>query len=639
MCGISGFWRSNIQVDVAVAARMAQAIFHRGPDDGGVWTDDDAGLALMHRRLAIVDLSPAGHQPMHSACGRYVIVFNGEIYNHLALRAELARINAESQWTGHSDTETLLAVIAHWGIEAGLQRLVGMFAFAIWDKVNRKLILARDRMGEKPLYYGWQNSTFLFGSELKALAAHPDFRGEINKCVLPLYFRHGYVPAPHSIYQDIQKLLPGHFIVIDAFANSHSQSQAYWSLTDVVKNTSTEAYLRSPTKAVDDLELLLGQAVGGQMMADVPLGAFLSGGIDSSTIVALMQSQASRPVKTFTIGFSEQDYNEADHAKLIAQHLGTEHTELYVNPSEALQVIPLLPMLYDEPFADASQIPTFLVSQLARQHVTIALSGDGGDELFGGYTRYSRAAGIHNRINLLPKVFRTGLAASLAVLPSINTGRLERKKTLLIAALRAKNDTDFYRHIVSHWLSNDAVTTSANQEATYFLNNSSQHIDLDNFFDTVMLADSLTYLPDDILVKVDRAAMGVSLETRVPLLDHRIVEWSWRLPQSLKSQQGNAKWVLRELLYRYVPQKLIDRPKMGFGVPLCEWLRGPLRDWADDLLDPVRMKSENLLNPEPIQRKWQEHRASKSDWSFDLWDVLMFQAWLRHSKHSTGAIL
>lgn len=633
MCGICGFWRPGEPVNAAIATRMTQAVVHRGPDDGDVWVDAKAGLALGHRRLAILDLTPAGHQPMHSACGRYVIVFNGEIYNHLILRAELEKAHAAPVWRGHSDTETLLATLAHWGIEAGLQRLVGMFAFALWDKQTRKLTLARDRLGEKPLYYGWQKGTFLFGSELKALVAHPEFCGKIDRRVLPLYFRHSYVPAPHSIYSGICKLEPGHFLTVTGVADKILQSQAYWSLSKVAKNAFAHPFTGSPADAVDSLDVLLRQAVSGQMMADVPLGAFLSGGVDSSTVVAVMQSLASRPVKTFTIGFTEHGYNEAEHASAVARHLGTEHSELYVSPTEALGVIPLLPSLYDEPFADSSQIPTFLLSRLASQQVTVSLSGDGGDELFGGYSRYSRADAANARLNALPKVLRGGLAGLLTMLPAVKSGRFERRRALLIAALRAQTDIEFYRQFVSHWLTNDGITVGG-QEVTHCLSDSSQQVCFDDFFDTAMLADSLSYLPDDILVKVDRAAMGVSLETRVPLLDHRVVEWSWSLPQSLKSQHGHAKWVLRELLYRYVPKTLIDRPKMGFGVPIAEWLRGPLRGWAEDLLDPVRMKNEDFLNPEPIQSKWREHLAGKSDWAYHLWDVLMFQAWLRHHNDS-----
>lgn len=633
MCGIGGFLRPDGAMDETVAMHMAQSIIHRGPDDGDIWLAPEAGLALVHRRLAIVDLSLSGHQPMHSACGRYVIVFNGEIYNHITLRTELQKAEAAPAWLGHSDTETLLAVFAHWGIKAGLQRLVGMFAFALWDQQERTLTLARDRMGEKPLYYGWQNKTFLFGSELKALAAHPDFCGEINRAVLPLYFRHNYVPAPHSIYSGIYKLEPGHFLTLPGADNKNLQIEAYWSLGEAARTGLRHPFAGSPTEAVDELEIYLRQAVNGQMMADVPLGAFLSGGVDSSTVVALMQLLSNRPVKTFTIGFTEQGYNEAEHAKAVARHLGTEHTELYIQPAEAMKVIPLLPTLYDEPFADSSQIPTYLVAHLARQHVTVALSGDGGDELFGGYGRYSRAVSFHNRISAVPKALRPAAAAFCSALPSgSKSGRWERRKALLLALLRAKTDNDCYSPFVSHWLAYDDLVVSK-EESLYFFNNSAKQVQFTDFIDTAMFADSLTYLPNDILVKVDRAAMGVSLETRVPLLDHRIVEWVWRLPQSLKSQNGNAKWVLRQLLYRYVPQSIIDRPKMGFGVPIAQWLRGPLRDWAEDLLDPARMKEEGFLNPEPVQLKWHEHLAGKRDWAYHLWDVLMFQAWLRQQKN------
>lgn len=633
MCGISGFWRPSGGADAVIAARMAQALFHRGPDDGDVWIDVIAALAMCHRRLSIVDLSPAGHQPMHSACGRYVIVFNGEIYNHQCLRAELEKSHAAPAWRGHSDTETLLAVLVHWGNEEGLQRLVGMFAFALWDKQARTLTLARDRLGEKPLYYGWQNGTFLFGSEIKAISKHPDFRCEIDKAVLPLYFRHSYVPAPHSIYAGIHKLPPGHLLSISDVRNHNVQTTAYWSLSKVVQNGMACPFTGSPNEAVDALDVQLRQAISDQLMADVPLGAFLSGGVDSSTVVALMQSLSCSPVKTFTIGFTEQGYNEAEHAKVVARHLGTEHTELYVKPAEALDVIPLLPTLYDEPFADSSQIPTYLVSQLAQQHVTVALSGDGGDELFGGYSRYSRAGGMYELIKgVLPQTLSNALAGLAPLVPAGRAGRFGRRKALLLELLRAKTDLDFYRQFVSHWLTCDAITVSG-QEARYLLNDHSPQIRFADFIDAAMWADSLTYLPDDILVKVDRAAMGVSLETRVPLLDHRVVEWAWRLPQSLKCKDGHAKWVLRELLYRYVPKAIVDRPKMGFGVPIAYWLRGPLREWAESLLDPVRMSREGLLNPRPVQIKWREHVAGKNDWAYHLWDVLMFQAWLRQTKH------
>ena len=630
MCGIGGFWRPGGQADVAIAIRMAKCVFHRGPDDGGIWLDTLAGLAICHRRLAVVDLSPAGHQPMHSACGRHVIVFNGEIYNHMALRDELNKINAAPVWRGHSDTETLLAVLSHWGIRAGLQRLVGMFAFALWDRCDCTLTMARDRLGEKPLYYGWQNGTFLFGSELKALAAHPDFRGEIDRAVLPLYFRYSYVPAPYSIYAGIHKLEPGHYLSVRGVVNENLQAQAYWSLGEVVQNALAQPFSGSPSQAVDELDIRLREAISSQMIADVPLGAFLSGGVDSSTVVALMQSLSSRPVKTFTIGFAEQNYDEAEHARAIAKYLGTDHTELYLRPSQALEVIPSLPTLYCEPFADSSQIPTFLVSQLARQYVSVALSGDGGDEVFGGYSRYSRAGCMHGRINALPKALRMALTALICALPNRQSGRFGRRKVLLLALLRAQTDTDFYLQFVSHWLASDGIVVMG-QETPYIFIDRLQQVQFGDFFDTAMLTDSLSYLPDDILVKVDRAAMGVSLESRSPLLDHRLVEWAWRLPQSLKSQYGHTKWVLREVLYRYVPKNLVDRPKIGFGVPIAEWLRGPLRDWADGLLDPDRLRQEGFLNPSPIQRKWQEHLAGESDWAYHLWDVLMFQAWLRHN--------
>ncbi|OCA56611.1 asparagine synthase (glutamine-hydrolyzing) [Photorhabdus namnaonensis] len=631
MCGIAGYWTPGQITDLAIAKRMADVIVHRGPDDSGVWCEPNYGLALAHRRLAILDLSSAGHQPMYSPCNRYVIVFNGEIYNHLTLRHELELAHAAPTWHGHSDTETLLAVLSHWGLEAGLKRLVGMFAFALWDRQEGSLSLARDRLGEKPLYYGWQGNTFLFGSELKALSSHPAFHGKINRSVLPLYFRYSYVPTPYSIYTGIQKLEPGTFITINGKPNQVLKPKTYWSLHQIITYSMTKPFSGSPVEAINKLEHLLRDTIKGQMITDVPLGAFLSGGIDSSLVVAMMQSMSPRPIKTFTIGFEEQRYNEAMHAKAIAQHLGTEHTELYVSSAQALNVIPKLPKLYDEPFADPSQIPTFLVAQLARQHVAVALSGDGGDELFGGYSRYSTARNMHNRLNHFPGALRVLIANLVGLVPLSKSARWNRRKLLLSSLLRSKGNTAFYTQLIGHWLTSDGLTLDKH-EVQCFLNDINQQPALGDISDEAMYTDSITYLPDDILVKLDRAAMGTSLETRVPLLDHRIVEWAWTLPQSMKSQNGHEKWVLRQLLYRYVPQSLVDRPKMGFGVPIAEWLRGPLRNWAEDLLDANRIRNEGFLNSDVVQKKWREHLLGISNWEYLLWDVLMFQNWLYEQK-------
>lgn len=566
MCGIAGYLNSNQSVDVQLVKRMAHTLLHRGPDDGDVWTEPSAGLALAHRRLSVVELSSAGHQPMHSACGRFVIVFNGEIYNHLSLRAELETAGVAPPWHGHSDTETLLAVLAHWGVMPGLRRLVGMFAFALWDRYAHTLTLARDRMGEKPLYYGWQGNTFLFGSELKALCAHPDFAGEVDLRVLPLYFRHSYIPAPYSIYRGIYKLTPGTFLTLNGTDKEPLQPQTYWSLRDVAETGVAQPFTGDAQDAVDVLERQLRNAIADQMIADVPLGAFLSGGIDSPTVVALMQSLSSRPVRTFTIGFHENGYNEADHAKAIARQLGTEHTELYVTPQEAMAVIPRLARFYDEPFADSSQIPTFLVSQLAREHVTVALSGDGGDELFGGYSRYSKANRFARKFKNIPYSLRSLIAPVLALTPLVRMGDLGIRLEKLSSLLSSNSQSEVYQQFITHWLVNERILFDAT-EARYLFNDPSQWPCFDDFFDLIMYEDSMTYLPDSVLAKVDRAAMAVSLETRIPMLDHRVVELAWSMPQSIKSQHQNNKWVLRQLLYRYVPQTLLDRPKMGFGVP------------------------------------------------------------------------
>ncbi len=630
MCGFAGFFLPGgfaLSESKASVISMRDRLVHRGPDDEGVWLDDDAGIALGHRRLSILDLSPAGHQPMVSASGRYVVAFNGEIYNHLDIRRQLGNAGGNA-WRGRSDTETLLAAIERWDLGATLEKAVGMFAFALWDRQERSLRLARDRMGEKPLYYGWQGETLLFGSELKALRAHPTFRSEIDRDVLPLYLRHGYIPTPWSIYKGIRKLLPGTWVRFTAARKGQLPDPTpYWSLTEAVAEGQAHPFQGSDADAVDALDQQLGQAIEGQRLADVPLGAFLSGGIDSSTVVSLMQSRSSNPVKTFTIGFGEAGYNEADYAKAVAKHVGTDHTELFVSSDKARDIIPLLPGIYDEPFGDSSGIPTYLVSKLAREHVTVSLSGDGGDELFGGYGRYSTFQRWNARMAGLPSIARRGLRSGLCLLPSSKSHRHRRRQQLMADVLNARHSAELYRALTAHWLPADRVVESAD-EAKYWFNSAVSAGTLQEPVDHAMLADAITYLPDDVLVKVDRAAMAVSLETRVPLLDHRIVEWAWTLPQRLKARGGHEKWVLRELLYRYVPRELMDRPKMGFGVPIGAWLRGPMREWADELLAPRSMQQAGWLNPQPIQQKWRQHLAGTSQWEYHLWDVLMFQAWL-----------
>jgi asparagine synthase (glutamine-hydrolysing) len=649
MCGFAGFICSSDTLKFTewsvLLQNMGDTIRHRGPDDGGVWCDADSGIGLSHRRLSILDLSPAGHQPMASASGRYVIAFNGEIYNHLELRRELEMSGNFFAWRGHSDTETLLAGFDTWGIEATVKKTIGMFAFALWDKYDRTITLCRDRLGEKPLYYGWQGNTFLFGSELKALKVHPDFRAEIDRNALALLMRHNYIPAPYSIYQGIKKLLPGSLLTV-SLQKRNVDIERYWDARQVFADGLSNPMMGTAKDAVEALDKLLSHAVGQQMIADVPLGAFLSGGIDSTTIVALMQAQSSRPVRTFTIGFHEAGYNEAEHANAVAKHLGTDHTELYVTSQQAMEVIPRLANLYCEPFSDSSQIPTFLVSQLARQNVTVSLSGDGGDELFGGYNRYFKASNLNIKLSCFPvglRNFLPGLIAGISpkvwnrvfspILPLLkrgfNSDDIGNKLHLGADMLKARShsEIEFYHFLFQHWTrSSELVFGTTNMSSV--ISDPGLQPQTDNFFHQMMALDTLTYLPDDILTKVDRAAMGVSLETRVPLLDHRVVEFAWRLPLDYKVRGGEGKWPLRQVLYKYVPQELMERPKMGFGVPIESWLRGPLRDWAEALLNESRLRQEGYFNPSPIRQKWEEHLSGKYDWCSHLWDILIFQAWL-----------
>ena len=658
MCGIAGFMSPDglFSEGESLARRMADAIAHRGPDSSGLWLDAGAGIALAHRRLAILELSPAGDQPMESRGGRYSIVFNGEIYNHVELRNCLDHVVSESvstgitaqdAWRGRSDTESLLAGFETWGIEETIRRAVGMFAVAVWDRTSRRLTLARDRLGEKPLYYGWQGSTFLFGSELKALRAHPAFRGEIDRDALALFLRHNYVPAPYSIYRGIFKLPAGTWLQLRP-GERDARPFSYWSARDRAEQGQREPYDGDDGHAIAELERLLKQSLAGQMVADVPLGAFLSGGVDSSAVVALMQQLSRRPVKTFTIGFREDSYNEAPYARAIARHVGTDHTEMYVTPAETLDVIPKLPELYDEPFADSSQIPTFLVSRLTRQHVKVALSGDGGDELFGGYNRYSWAAQIWRKVGWLPRPLRAALAVVLTRVPpdtwdaafrgldkflpaSLRHSEPGQKLHKLAEILAVRAPEEVYWGLVSHWKQPASIVVGAKEPMTV-LTDTTAWANVGTFEHHMMYLDLVSYLPDDILVKVDRAAMGVSLETRVPFLDHRLVEFAWRLPLGFKLRGGVTKWLLRQVLYRYVPPTLIERPKMGFGVPIDSWLRGPLREWAESLINPARLSTEGFFRPEPITRAWQEHVSGRRDWQYYLWDVLMFQAWLESSK-------
>ena len=635
MCGITGFWGDSLPL--GIAERMANRLFSRGPDDTGFWEDEAIGLALAHRRLSILELSPAGAQPMVSPCGRYVLVFNGEIYNHNELRLELDSDGGGFSWRGHSDTETLLAGLRHWGIEKCLQNLVGMFAFALWDKKEKTLYLARDRMGEKPLYYGRSGDAFLFGSELKALTAYPAWRGEVDRDALAAFLRFSYVPTPQSIYKGIFKLPPAHFVTIKDGGHTIGDPTCYWNLHQTASN-GVGSLLQSPEALTNELEELLRDAVKRQMAADVPLGAFLSGGIDSTTIAALMQAQSDRPVKTFTIGFHETCFDEAIHAKKVAAHLGTDHTELYVTPQEAMAVIPKLSTIYDEPFSDVSQIPTYLVSQLARRHVTVSLSGDGGDELFCGYNRYVSGYSVWSKLKGLPQPMRHILAGLLerapgraldrvqSVLPSrFQVSSLADRLPKLADALAHQDGFAYYRALVSHAKNPEAIVLGAHEAAS--LLEKYRQPNLSGLQEQMMFWDMLTYLPDDILTKVDRASMAVSLEARVPLLDHRVVEFAWRVPTAFKYRDGQGKWLLRQVLYRYVPKELMERPKMGFGVPIEHWLRGPLRDWAETLLAEGRIRQEGYLDPAPIRQMWREHLSGRRNWQYHLWDVLMFQAW------------
>lgn len=623
---------------------MTDAIAHRGPDDVGAWRDPEAGAALGHRRLSIIDLSSAGRQPMTSASGRFVIVYNGEIYNHSGVRAELEGIGAAPDWRGHSDTEVLLAAIDRWGVRATLERLNGMFAFALWDRETRILTLARDRAGEKPLYFGNMGDFFLFGSELKALTAHPSFEREVDRDSLTLFLRHNYVPAPHSIWRDIRKLPPAHYVEVRDGGRHVGEPLCYWNFRSVAEEGMAHPLDNGP-HLIDRLEALLTDSVARRMEADVPLGAFLSGGIDSSIVVALMQAQSSRPVRSFTIGFHEKKYDEAAHARAVAAHLGTDHTELYVTPRDALALVPRLPKIWDEPFSDCSQIPTFLVSEMTRRHVTVSLSGDGGDELFGGYHRYFAGMKLWAATSRMPGWPRRALAHGLKARGSLAAATMAMRlmparyrhlasaeRLLNIAGIVGERDPDaLYRRLVSHFPEPEEIVIGGREPEREPADGSPS---FDDFRQRMMYRDTLTYLPDDILAKVDRASMAVSLEARAPFLDHRVIEFAWRLPISAKMEGGRGKIALRELLYRHVPKSLVERPKMGFNVPIDTWLKGPLREWAEDLLDEGRLRSEGFFEPAPIRRLWDSYLSGEGRRHHWLWDVLMFQAWWEEQRES-----
>ncbi len=655
MCGIAGFLDLRTETEagmgVALARRMADRIIHRGPDDSGVWSDASIGIFLAHRRLSILDLSPAGHQPMVSASGRFVVVFNGEIYNHADIRKDLETEFRVPEWRGHSDTEVMLTAFEHYGLHGSLRRFVGMFAMAVWDREARELIMVRDRVGEKPLYFGRFGDIVVFGSELKALRAHSAFTGEIDREALTLLLRYGYVPARCSIYRGLAKVSPG-TLVRFRVGGAEPIVESFWSACDVATAGRRDPWRGSDAEATEELERLLKQAVGLQLQADVPVGAFLSGGIDSSLVVALAQTQSPCPVRTFSIGFREEAYNEAQYGKAVAHHLGTDHTELYVSPAEAIAAIPSLPKIYDEPFSDPSQIPTFLVSRLAREHVTVSLSGDGGDELFAGYTRYVMGAKLWHAVSLLPRSLREILAAGLTSQSPQAWNRVARSLRSLIpkraryanigdklhklGRLLKVKPADVYPELMSHWSSPADVVVGAREPSAHLTLGDGQP-EFNNFVERGAWLDLVGYLPDDILVKVDRASMAVSLESRIPMLDHRVVEFAWRLPLRMKLRNGEAKWLPRQVLYKHVPKSLLDRPKMGFGIPLESWLRGPLREWAESLISDARLKREGYFNPAPIREKWTEHLSGERNWHYSLWNVLMFQAWLECQENGQSA--
>lgn len=637
MCGIAGIFLGNDGIDAAqlhaLASLMGDALHTRGPDDHGVWTDAPHGLALAHRRLSIIDLSPEGHQPKVSASGRYVVSYNGEIYNYKELRARL-----DYPWRGQSDTEVLLAAVEAWGIEKALVELNGMFAFAVWDRQERTLTLARDRMGEKPLYYGRVNGMFVFASELKAFKSLPGFAPTINRDALNLLIRYSYIPAPHSIYDDIHKLMPGAYVQIKP-GQAYAAQERYWSLEQTVEDSITKRLDCSEAEAADALEAQLKFSVGQRMMSDVPLGAFLSGGVDSSTIAALMQVQSSRHIQTFTIGFHEQGFDEAPYAKAVAAHLGTQHSEIYISPQEALQVIPQLSTIYDEPFADSSQIPTYLVSRFARQHVAVALSGDGGDELLGGYNRYVRGPAIWNGLSRIPQSVRipasklllalhTSLLHRLVPPGSSRAARLVRKLGNYYEKMGINSREEFYLKLVAIYDQSHELVIGAKLLP---LLPDVKPLQLD-YAEWMMLQDALTYFPGDILTKVDRAAMAVSLETRTPFTDPELIALAWRLPLDMKVRNGQGKWLLRQVLYRYVPQALIERPKSGFSIPLGAWLRGSLKSWAADLLSPAALNAQGYLDSGRVQMLWNSHQSGQRDREHQLWNILMYQSWLANNS-------
>jgi len=640
MCGFAGII-GNGSCEMSILENMINTLHHRGPDSLGFWFDDTNQVGLSFARLSILDLSSAGSQPMKSNNGKYIIVYNGEVYNHLDLRNEIYNCNFSYNWKGHSDTETLLAGFEIWGIEKTIQKTVGMFAFAVWNTETKILTLGRDRFGEKPLYYGWQGNTFLFASELKAIKKHPNFASRIKTNSVSDFIQFGYIPAPNSIYEGIYKLMPGNLLKIDPTKKSEDfVLKPYWSLIGVALKGINKPFESSEFELINQLENLLVESINSQQISDVSIGSFLSGGIDSSIITAIMQSQSKNPINTFTIGFEEDNYNEAKYAEKIADYLKTDHTEYYVSSKEAQSVIPMLPNLYDEPFADSSQIPTYLVSKLAKKNVTVCLSGDAGDELFGGYNRYIWA----QKFLKIPYPLRKISSSVINIFSPEEWDKIyEITKHFIPQKIRLTspgNKVHKLAGILSINTINEIYTqlVSICPKSENLLINDIDNVNLKKMWETIpanlspenkmMLIDSLTYLPDDILCKVDRAAMGVSLETRAPFLDHRLADFAWQLPMKYKIRDGQNKWILRQILYKYIPKDLFERPKMGFGIPLDSWLRGPLREWAEELLDESKIEKDGYLNPKKVRQKWEEHLTEKKNWQHQLWNILMFQSWL-----------
>ena len=645
MCGITGFisFELNNIIFKESINNMANKLINRGPDDQGIWCDPNLGIAMAHRRLSIVDVSTAGHQPIFSGCERFCMTFNGEIYNHHDLRLALPE---SINWRGHSDSETLINAISFWGLKKTLKEIVGMFAFVIWDRYKKKLIMVRDRLGEKPLYYGYVGKNLVFASELKAIEVFPNFKKRINRKSLEMYLKFGYIPAPYSIYENIYKLLPGNFIEFsleDINSKNTPKSSKYWSFESIAEVQQSNTYLSSDNESIDYLENLLKNTISGQLLGDVPIGAFLSGGIDSSSVVGIMQNQSSNPVNTFTVGFDEFGYDESKIAKEISSYFGTNHKDFILSPNDALDIIPKLHDIYDEPFSDVSQIPTFFLSKFASEHVKVCLSGDGGDESFCGYYRHIAGPKIWRTLRYIPFPLRRIIVKFIQIFPisswdsfyyycetflpkylRINSPGLKLQK--LSELINTNSLFELYLSLISSWQSPENIILNSNSIET---NYPFKNLKLNDYHHELMYMDSINYLPNDILVKLDRAAMASSLETRLPFLDHRLIEFSWRIPLGMKLRNKKSKWLLRQVLKRYLPENLIDRPKAGFSVPIAGWLRGPLKSWAENLMDDKLIESQGYFSVIPIKKKWQEHLSGKQDWSQQLWTILIFQSWLQ----------